>query len=162
MASSRSAHLLVFLALNIVACNDRPPTPPLADPRTVHARVERLAGCWLFESRSRRSRYLPGPLIVRFDTTMRGSSSHLLHLAVDTSLAASVRMGYWAVPRDTTRLIAFWGNGYTGLYSQLSIRADTVRGRGYQTSDFKAPLPRVWIRVKGWQVPCPSHPLWPD
>jgi hypothetical protein len=149
----RLPHLLVAFA-SFGGCA---PTslPPLSDPRRSPDLVAALADCWQFTPSSSNEAYLPQGLVVRFDTVQTDTlNPHRLHLAVDTPLARRVRIAGWGLLERPNRLIAFWGDGFTGLDLNLELRSDSLRGRATHTVDF--PAPRSSFRVAASRVPCPS------
>jgi len=152
--------LAALVAIVLTAGCGVPSDPPFAHPHSVKNLVRRLAGCWQFESLSGDSPYLERQLTVRLDTTARSHHPDLLTAAVDTPLAARVRDAYWAIAVDSTRLVAHWGDGFTGLHLHLRLRADTLRGRAYRLQDV-VPFVRSSIRVTAWRVTCPSRLLLP-
>jgi hypothetical protein len=143
----------VFLLALVSAC-DEPSDPPFANQSDVHDRLVSLVGCWQFESSTHESPYLPGPLLVRFDTVVdRSEFPHLLRLAVNGPVSKRVRIGYWAIPVEADRVVAFWGDGFTGIDLRLTVEGSQLRGRGYRTSDLRGSL-RSSIPVVGRRAAC--------
>jgi hypothetical protein len=143
----------VFLLVLVLAC-DEPSDPPFANPSNVHDRLVSLAGCWQFESPSHDSPYLPGPLLVRFDTVVdHREFPQLLRLAVNGPVSKRVRIGYWAIPVKADRVVAFWGDGFTGIDLRLTVDGSQLRGRGYRTSDVRGSL-QSSIPVVGSRAAC--------
>ena len=145
--------LALFLLVSVSAC-DEPPDPPFATPSDVHSRLVSLAGCWEFASSTNDSPYLPGRVVVRFDTVVdHNEFPELLRLVVNGSVSRRVRMSYWAIPVEADRVVAFWGDGFTGIDLRLAVDGSQLRGRGYRTSDVRGLL-RSSIPVVGRRAAC--------
>jgi len=98
---------------------------------------------------------MPPGLIVRLHKTPADTFKlNTLRVAVDTPLSARDRFGRWGLIADSDQIFASWGDGLTGLYLELTLDGDTLRGRASRTTDFPT-LPSGFA-VKAARVTCPG------
>src|SRR2546425_11662441 len=174
MSGRQMLHSSSFLLATLIACAPRS-LPPLTNPYEAPSAVAVFAGCWRFIPRSGHESHMPQALIVRLHKTPADTFRlytlpalivrlhktpadtfrlYTLRLSVDTPLSARDRFGRWGLIAGSDQIFASWGDGLTGLYLELTLEMDTLRGRASRTTDFPT-LPSGFA-VKATRISCPN------
>jgi len=154
MSGRQMLHSSSFLLATLIACAPRS-LPPLTNPYEAPSAVAVFAGCWRFLPRSGHESHMPQALIVRLHKTPADTFRlYTLRLTVDTPLSARDRFGRWGLIAGSDQIFASWGDGLTGLYLELTLEMDTLRGRASRTTDFPT-LPSGFA-VKATRISCPN------
>ena len=154
-----SVALFVVLLSALAGCGV-PEIPPLG-PRTAPQALAGV-GCWELRPDGWSPGHLPGPRVVRLDTARARPNLHgdtlLLRLRVSRRDSMASRFSHWAPHARGDALYLHIGDGFTGVQLHLTVRNDSLRGRGYATTDV-VPSLRRGGRVRGVRVPCGAWQL---
>jgi hypothetical protein len=100
--------------------------------------------------------YLPRLSAVQFDTArVPWGTDHAafeLHLAPEMS-EERIIIRYWAPAALGSHILAFWGNGFSGLLLDLTVNGDSLAGLAYTGHDTPG-SDRYWGRVVGHRASC--------
>jgi hypothetical protein len=157
---TRGSVALFVVLLSALAGCAVPEIPPLAPRTAPHALAG--VGCWELRPEGWNPGHLSGPRVVRLDTVRARENLHgdtlLLRLRVSPRDSMASRFSHWAPHARGDALYLHIGDGFTGVQLRLTVRNDSLRGRGYTTTDVVPSLRRVG-RVRGVHVPCGAWQL---
>jgi hypothetical protein len=129
--------------------------PPLEDPSASPRVIAQFEGCWQLSPATSMEPLLPGGLIVRLDTVRIGATEdNQLRLVVDTSQGYRSVLAGWGILRKPNRILAYWGDGFTGLELKLGFDGDSLSGRAYRVFDL--PPSRSSFKVRAGRTECPA------
>jgi hypothetical protein len=128
---------------------------PMEDPA-----AQAVVGCWRLEPLGWQHAFLPGPTLIRFDSTFaaypRNDRSLVLRsLNPERDAPRRFRLASWGVRERDGRIHAAYGTGFAGLRFEFVLENGLLQGKARTFTDTWPQFSRGG-HVRGTSITCPA------